>query len=251
MHTEPEIRRAIKPIIEKYGQLNTTELKAILSEYIEYDEEDLQESDTRNGETLIEQRIRNIVSHARSEDYVYPEGFKVNKTVKPTLFTAITGLSANLKEISISEITKRRKSVKKNDKKRKIYKKIDWTLENERRTELGTKGVAEFDETAINRVIHLSAKQGDGFGYDIESVNKTGETIFIEVKTTTGAVETPFYMSVNEKSFFEENISNNAYIYRVYNFNPETSHGQIKIISAKELLENYNFDPISFIVTPK
>ena len=39
MHTEPEIRRAIKPIIEKYGQLNTTELKAILSEYIEYDEE--------------------------------------------------------------------------------------------------------------------------------------------------------------------------------------------------------------------
>ena len=262
MHTEPEIRRAIKPIIEKYGQLNTTELKAILSEYIEYDEEDLQESDTRNGETLIEQRIRNIVSHARSEDYVYPEGFKVNKTVKPTLFTAITGLSANLKEISISEITKRRKSVKKNDKKRKIYNKIDWTLENERRTELGTKGeifvyerekqtVAEFDETAINRVIHLSAKQGDVFGYDIESVNKTGETIFIEVKTTTGAVETPFYMSVNEKSFFEENISNNAYIYRVYNFNPETSHGQIKIISAKELLENYNFDPISFIVTPK
>ena len=43
MHTEPEIRRAIKPIIEKYGQLNTTELKSILAEYIEYDEEDLKE----------------------------------------------------------------------------------------------------------------------------------------------------------------------------------------------------------------
>lgn len=40
-------------------------------------------------------------------------------------------------------------------------------------------------------------------------------------------------------------------IYRVYNFIKETRHGQTKIISAKELFENYNFDPISFIVTPK
>lgn len=31
MHTEPKIRRVIKPIIEKYGQLNTTELKSILA----------------------------------------------------------------------------------------------------------------------------------------------------------------------------------------------------------------------------
>ena len=262
MHTEPEIRRAIKPIIEKYGQLNTTELKSILAEYIEYDEEDLKESDTRSGETLIEQRIRNIVSHAKSDDYIYPEGFKVNKNVKPTIFTAIEGLSTATVEISTNEIKKRKDDIKKSEKTKKVYRKINWNLENERRTEIGSKGevfvyerekqiVAEFDEESVNRVIHLSAKQGDGFGYDIESVNKEGKTIFIEVKTTTGSVETPFYMSVNEKSFFEENKKNNAYIYRVYNFNPETSHGLIKIISAKDLFENYNFDPISFIVTPK
>lgn len=258
MHTESEIRKVIKPIIEKYGQVNTTELKALLSEFIEYDEEDLQESQTRSGETLIEQRIRNVVSHAKSDNYIYPEGFKVNKTLEPTIFTAVIGLTSDLKEISREEISNRKKT----DKKRKSYKKIDWNLENERRTELGTKGelfvyerekqnVAEFDENAVNRVIHLSAKQGDAFGYDIESVNKAGETIFIEVKTTTGVLETPFYMSFNEKAFFEEHISNNAYIYRVYSFNPETSHGLIKVISAKDLIENYNFDPISFMVTPK
>lgn len=262
MHTEPEIRRAIKPIIEKYGQLNTTELKSILADYIEYDEEDLKESDTRNGETLIEQRIRNIVSHAKSDNYIYPEGFKVDKTVKPTVFTAIQGLSSNKEEISKTEIFKRKKIAQKTEKYKKNYKKINWNLENERRTEIGSKGevfvferekqiVAEFDEKSVNRVIHLSAKQGDGFGYDIESVNTDGKTIFIEVKTTTGNLETPFYMSENEKSFFEENKNGNAFVYRVYNFNPETSHGQIKIISAKELFDNYNFDPISFIVTLK
>ena len=58
-------------------------------------------------------------------------------------------------------------------------------------------------------------------------------------------------MSRNEKLFFEENIDNNAYVYRVFNFNEESRHGQIKIVSAKELLENYNFEPISFMVTHK
>ena len=110
----------------------------------------------------------------------------------------------------------------------------------------------------------VAAKYLESKGYDIIQKNfmcrqgeidiiarDFNELVFIEVKTTTGSVETPFYISVNEKSFFEENKNNNAYIYRVYNFNPETSHGLIKIISAKDLFENYNFDPISFIVTPK
>ena len=31
MHTEAEIRRAIKPLLDKYGQLNTSEVKQKLA----------------------------------------------------------------------------------------------------------------------------------------------------------------------------------------------------------------------------
>jgi hypothetical protein len=33
--------------------------------------------------------------------------------------------------------------------------------------------------------VHVSEVEGDGHGYDIESINQEGESIFIEVKTTT------------------------------------------------------------------
>lgn len=58
-------------------------------------------------------------------------------------------------------------------------------------------------------------------------------------------------MSKNEQLFFLENINGNAFLYRVFNFNKEDQHGKIKIISAKDLFENYNFDPISFMVIPR
>lgn len=91
--------------------------------------------------------------------------------------------------------------------------------------------------------------QGDGFGYDILSLNELDEPIYIEVKTTVKSEDTPFFMSKNEKSFFEQNT--NAWLYRVYDFNLDSRHGKIKMISSQELLENYNFDPITFMVSKK
>lgn len=97
--------------------------------------------------------------------------------------------------------------------------------------------VKSFDSSAVDRVIHLSAKQADGFGYDISSINEKGETVFIEVKTTSGKEETPFYMTINEKSFFEENIHNNAFVYRVYEYDMNTMHGKIKKLLRKNFLQ--------------
>lgn len=257
MHTEAEIRVAIKPLVEFYGEMTTSEIKQHLAEVLDYDEDDKTPSETRN-EILITQRIGNIVAHQGEQIKVYSEGFIVDKSFKPAHFFALKGLAGKEQKISDTEIQKRQKKAK----ERHIYKKINWELENERRSLLGHLGeefvfhfevakVREFDVSSVYKVIHLSEKQGDGFGYDICSINEKGETVFIEVKTTKGNTETPFYMSKNEKSFFEENIDNNAYVYRVYHFNEDTRRGKIKIISAKELLENYNFDPISFIVIPK
>jgi len=46
-----------------------------------------------------------------------------------------------------------------------------------------------------DRVAHVSEAEGDGAGFDIHSFTATGESKFIEVKTTLGPAETAFYMS--------------------------------------------------------
>lgn len=262
MHTEGQIRAAIRPLIEYYGELNTSEVKARIEEVLTFDEEDMIMSETRNNEIKILQRIGNIVAHQKELIRVYSEGFIVDKTTNPAKFKAIKGLAGQEKAISGDELQKKKKLIKKNEQKKRTYKKVNWELVNERRTEIGAKGeefvyerereyVKTFDPLSVDRVIHLSTKQGDGFGYDISSINEKGESVYIEVKTTTGKEEAPFYMSINEKAFFEDNVNNNAFVYRVYNFDENTRHGDIKKISAADLLNNYNFDPITFMVTKK
>ena len=138
---------------------------------------------------------------------------------------------------------------------------IDWDAVNERRTSLGKSGeafvlryeveqVRSFDPQAVSRVCHVSEQEGDGLGYDIRSVNCRGETIYIEVKTTQGGADTPFYMSINELNFFSAN-PNNAFIYRVYDFDPVIGTGEVRVISGQELLAQYALAPISFSVRPR
>lgn len=43
MHTEEQLRRAIRPLLELYGELTTTEVKNKLGEFVDYDDEDLEE----------------------------------------------------------------------------------------------------------------------------------------------------------------------------------------------------------------
>lgn len=259
MHTEGQIRVAIRPLIEMYGELTTSEIKQKIEEVLVLDEEDKKLSETRN-EILIIQRIGNIVAHQSEEVKFYDEGFIVDKSFRPAKFFAVKGINQEKVKISDNEIQKRKREASRTETERKIYKKIDWNLENERRTALGQLGeefVLEFekekvkniDSSSVERVIHLSALQGDGFGYDILSLNELGEPIYIEVKTTVKGEDIPFFMSKNEKSFFEQNA--NAWLYRVYDFNIDSRHGKIKKISSQDLLENYNFDPVTFMVSKK
>ena len=141
---------------------------------------------------------------------------------------------------------------------------IDWDAVNERRTSLGKSGeafvlryeverVRSFAPQLAEYVCHVSEREGDGLGYDIRSVNCRGETIYtiyIEVKTTQGGADTPFYMSINELNFFSAN-PNNAFIYRVYDFDPVIGTGEVRVISGQELLAQYALAPISFSVRPR
>lgn len=256
MHTEAEIRRAIKPLLDKYGELSTTEVKQKLDEVLVFDDDDKEMSTTRN-EILIIQRIGNIVAHQTDPLKVYSEGFIVDKSTRPAKFIAVTGIADSVVALPQSEIEKRQRHTA-----QFVGRRVDWENKRERDKDLGNLGeefvyeherqrVGEFAPDAVDRVQHLSRIQGDGLGYDISSLNSDGSIKRIEVKTTSAEKDTPFYMSKNEKLFFETFKDDGACIYRVYNFNRLTRRGAILIITAEKLLQDYVFDPVTYVVYKK
>lgn len=256
-HTEAQIRRAIKPLLTVYGELNTTEVKNLLDTVLTFDAEDNIKSKTRN-ETLIIQRIGNIVAHQADKVKAYDEGFIVNKNYRPARFSLLNPISNTV--IAPDDVNAIKKKTK-----RFIGRKVDWEKVRDRNNEIGDQGeefVLEFEidrlvETlslertkATQNVQHLSRLQGDGLGYDISSINDDGSPRYIEVKTTSGDFNQPFYMSENERRFFEE-YGDSAFIYRVFSFNKETRHGEVRIISSDELFSDFTFDTTTWKVTPK
>ena len=256
-HTEAQIRRAIKPLLTVYGELNTTEVKKFLDTVLTFDAEDNIKSPSRN-ETKIIQRIGNIVVHQTDKVKVYEEGFIVDKSVKPAKFSLLTPISN--KVLEPDEIT-----FIKEKTRRFIARKVDWEKVRDRNNEIGDQGeefVLEFEidrlvktlsigrVKATQNVQHLSRLQGDGLGYDISSINDDGSSRYIEVKTTSGGFNRPFYMSENERRFFEV-YGDTAFIYRVYNFDKQSRHGDVSIISSSELFSDFTFDTTTWKVTPK
>jgi hypothetical protein len=63
----------------------------------------------------------------------------------------------------------------------------------------------------------VSKNKGDGLGFDILSKHVNGKDMFIEVKTTKLAKETPIYFSRNEWKFAQIKRKD-FYLYRVFNF---------------------------------
>ncbi|MCR1917175.1 DUF3883 domain-containing protein [Lactobacillus taiwanensis] len=258
--TENDIRVGVILLLKQYGSLTTNEVKDLLETVMKFDEDDLLPSPSRSNETLIKQRIGNIVSHQNSDVKIYENSYQIDKTKQPAVWTSLTGLRSNdtLRALNTREINE-----KKNLRSRFIPEKVDWNNLNERKSELGLLGeefvmryetnqVVQFGMRDDYRVIHLSEEQGDGAGFDILSVDENGRDKYIEVKTTTGNLDLPFYMSKNEKKFFElHRNENDVYLYRVYNFDIKTKKGNIKIITCRDILDNYRFDPVTYKVTKR
>lgn len=78
------------------------------------------------------------------------------------------------------------------------------------------------------RVRHVSLIEGDGVGYDVESFTPEGEIKYIEVKTTCGSAESPFYISANEAEFSRTHVDN-YYLYRVYGYDEDHNSGNLYI----------------------
>jgi len=91
------------------------------------------------------------------------------------------------------------------------------------------------------------AKKKDGEGYDILSFDDKKNEVFIEVKTTTGSIDEPFYISANEKIFCEEN-SEQYVIYRLYNYDYLNKSASFYKIKGTEI-SKFEFTPTNFEVS--
>lgn len=72
-------------------------------------------------------------------------------------------------------------------------------------------------DSLAEKIEWVSKDKGDGMGFDILSKRENGKDMFIEVKTTKLAKETPIYFSRNEWKFAQLK-SKDFFLYRVFNF---------------------------------
>ena len=97
-----------------------------------------------------------------------------------------------------------------------------------------------------DKVVWVSQKLGDGYGYDILSFDESGEKILVEVKATKGGKTSRFYLSANELEVSREKPER-FLIYRLYDFpkNP-------RIFVIRSPLEDYLvLQPTNYRASPK
>ncbi len=122
-------------------------------------------------------------------------------------------------------------------------KHVDFAESEARNRTIGKEGeklVMEFERENLiangrrdlaDQVRHVSEIEGDGAGYDVLSFDLNGREKLIEVKTTRGGPGTPFMITPNEL-FFSETHADLYYLYRIYNFNPESRTGEFFILNG-------------------
>ncbi len=249
----------IKGLVEEHGVLTVTELNQYLREILDLDADDLTILSGRNDDKFS-QIVRNVVAHA-PDGISNKNGYIIDKTSKPAKFFAKINSS---KDANDAIITKN--IIVDRQKKKQLFKarKVDFKSLNEEHSTLGDAGeifALEWERSRLKdlsvsfdlleEVIHFSKRYGDGAGYDIQSRKDNNyDLLYIEVKTTKGGLNTPFYMSENEKSFMEI-YKENTLIYRVYNYDKDTNLGEIEVIDYNSLISNYDFNPITYKVTKK
>jgi hypothetical protein len=252
IYTEQEIMEVAIKVIEEYGELNTTELKEILNEIMEPSGEDLVINKNRS-DSKFDQKVRNMISHRDSNDlYKY---FHYNKNGKVGILTSksIVINSVIAKETTTNYGQGNQSSTRKEKKKAFNARKVDFEEVNKINRELGELGeifVLECEITRLgkelgSKVRYVAKDDGDGAGYDILSYTEDGQVRFLEVKTTKGSLETPFYLSENERLFLEM-YGDEAEIVRVYNFSREEKTGRIYKIPGNDFLGIINLQAIGY-----
>lgn len=136
------------------------------------------------------------------------------------------------------------------------YQKIlDYIELEKKRQSIGEKGEQFIYEREVTRLKKVGSKYADIVsrepagdpknGYDIDSFTETGEKIYIEVKSTTGSADEPFYMTFNEREKAKQVVENGGIyqVHRVYNVGKESIDAVIY-----EDLKQFRFEDILYRV---
>ena len=115
----------------------------------------------------------------------------------------------------------------------------DYDAENKKLKELGDKGEAlviahERDYLIKSDRPDLAdsiCKVPDFEGYDILSFHSDGRKKYIEVKTTTGTYQRPFFWSWNEKATMTQ-YKQDYWLYRLYNYDEKTNSADFYKLSG-------------------
>lgn len=136
--------------------------------------------------------------------------------------------------------------------------KINWESINKNWAKTGMKGeeiVVEVEQEffrSISRddlaekVRHVSKEDGDGSGYDVLSFFPDESEKYIEVKSTTGTLESPFYISRNELGFLQEH-NKDAFVYRVQ-LSHDNDDVYLQSLTSSEVLLANEIIPVQYLV---
>ena len=94
-------------------------------------------------------------------------------------------------------------------------------------------------------VEHVSITRGDGLGYDILSFGVDGTRRYVEVKTTVGSKDAPFYLTRNELEF-SASVPANYYLHRVFDLNRKPQF----YVLAGNLHKLLKLDPAVYLAYP-
>lgn len=223
-------------IIEEFGEMTMSELIAELTERMKPNGHDNKILSGRK-DTYFSQKVRNLRSHSNPiffDNVVFDE--KGGKYISKEYLKIKSQVS---KEDYVEKLANRKEKVL------TFYaRKLDYEKINKEKQEIGNKGelfvlkdqrkkVKQLDTELASKVRHVSKLDGDGTGYDIRSFNDEKEINYIEVKTTKGKKEIPFYMSVTEYAFYE--LHRESYVIaRVYNFDVNKGKGEIEYVKGSD-----------------
>jgi len=97
-------------------------------------------------------------------------------------------------------------------------------------------------------VRHVAAIEGAYAGYDIESYTTEGALKYIEVKTTRGSADTPFYLKNHELAFARRH-QERYYLYRVYEYDEDLNAGKLYVFTG-DMQQRFQITPKGYRVVP-
>ncbi|MBT2571127.1 DUF3427 domain-containing protein [Planococcus sp. ISL-110] len=85
--------------------------------------------------------------------------------------------------------------------------------------------IANGRDDLAKKTRHVSKVIGDGLGYDIETFDSHGNVLYVEVKTTTGGKNIPFYLYTSELNYSKQ-CPESYMLVRIYNYDEQNNKGE-------------------------